>query len=180
MNWSAAGAIGEIIAAAAVIASLIIVGYQLRLGQKVERAAGQRDVLKQGRDWLLATQGDPTLFRSVSSVLMASYENADPDEQQAFFTWMFDFYLIFEQAFYMYRDGFFNQASFEGLEAVAIGIARTPGGAECWVHIQRLWGVDAKNHLSRRLQELGEEALAFDQLFPYYLSKYLSLEAERE
>ena len=49
MNWEAIGAVGEIIGAIAVIASLLFVGNQLRQGQMIERASGQRDILKQGR-----------------------------------------------------------------------------------------------------------------------------------
>ena len=174
MNWDAIGAVGELIAAVAVIGSLLFVGNQLRLGQRIERAAGQRDILKQARDWVTSTRADPELFRAVSVVMASSYNNASADEKHLFFTWMFDYFLVFEQGYYMHRDGFLNDASFDGLEAVALGIAATPGGAECWVHIQNIWGLDARTHLLARQRLLGDSVVTLFDIFPYFRDKAIA------
>ena len=84
MNWEAIGAVGEIIGAIAVIASLLFVGNQLRQGQMIERASGQRDILKQGREWFKSTQNNPELFRVISNVMMSGYDSATPDEKISF------------------------------------------------------------------------------------------------
>jgi len=174
MNWDAISAVGEVVAAVAVIGSLLFVGNQLRLGQRIERAAGQRDILKQARDWMTCTQTDPELFRAVSSVMASSFDDANADDKHLFFTWMFDYFLVFEQGYYMHRDGFLNDASFHGLEAVALGIADTPGGSECWVHIQAIWGLDARTHLLARQEQLQNSVVSLYQFFPYFKDKALA------
>ncbi len=166
MNWEAIGAVGEILAAATVVASLLFVGYQLRQSQRAERAAGQRDLLNQGRSWYISTRSDPSLFGAVSE-LLEEYETADPIKQHLFDTWAFDFLLITEQVLYMHDDEFVNATSREGFENLALSILVTPGGSQWWQRIQRVWNQDHVAYMNRLLDE-RDGIPRFDDLLPHF------------
>lgn len=52
MNWEMFGALAEMLGGAAVIISLLFVGFQLRQQSNIERAKAQRDLLMQIRKWI--------------------------------------------------------------------------------------------------------------------------------
>ncbi len=166
VNWEAVGAIGEMLAAATVVASLLFVGYQLRQSQRAERAAGQRDLLKQGRAWYVSTRSSPEVFQTISE-LLEEYEEAAPEKQHVFDTWAFDYLLLTEQVLYMHDDEFVNASSREGFENLALSILSTPGGAQWWQRIQRVWNQDHVAHMNRLLQE-RHEIPRFDDLLPHF------------
>ena len=167
MNWNAIGAIGEIVGAIAVISSLLFVGYQLRQGQNIERANGQREMLKQARDWWALTRSDIELNHAVNK-LIHNYTDGDSRQQHLFYSWFWDLLLLVEQAFYMHRDGFMNEASFVGFETTAISLIKTPGGDECWKHAREIWGEDARRHILSRIEELGDDVPLFYDLWPHF------------
>ena len=167
MNWEAIGAVGEIIGGVAVIASLLFVGYQLRQGQNVERANAQREILKQGRDWFALTREDPELHDTVRS-LIYDYDKGSAREQHLFYSWFWDYLQVFEQAYYMHRDGFLNDASFEGAATAAISLINTPGGNSCWNHAKEIWGEDARSYTIERLRTTGGDVPPFYDLWPHF------------
>ena len=168
MNWEAIGAVGEIGGALAVIASLLFVGYQLKQGQNVERANGQREMLKQARDWFALTRHDEVLNQTVES-LMSDFSKGNSRQQHLFYSWFWDLLLLVEQAYYMHRDGFMNDASFTGFEITLISLIKTPGGAACWQQASGVWGEDARNHIIQRMQDSTEDIQPFDTLFPHFV-----------
>ena len=166
MNWEALGAVGEIIAAAAVIASLLFVGYQLRQSQRAERAAGQRDVLRQAREWIVGPRDDPATFRTIAK-LLEEFESASPDEQLVFDSWAFDCLLLIEQVIYMHDDEFLNETSRRGFEAVMLSILVTPGGAQWWKRAKKIWNQDHADYFDRLLEERSGTP-RYDTLYPHY------------
>ena len=72
MGWEAAGAIGEVIGALAVIGSLLFVGNQLRQSQDIAKGNAQRELLLGAADWMSATRHDPELFDVVSRLLRSA------------------------------------------------------------------------------------------------------------
>ncbi len=170
MNWEAIGAVGELAAAVAVVASLLFVGYQLRQSQRAERAAGQRDLLRQGRDWYVSSRTHPELF-AVIAELLEDYDGASPEKQHLFDTWAFDYLLLLEQALYMLDDGFINETSSTGFENLALSILRTPGGAQWWTRASQVWNQDHVAHMNRRLAELDDDFPRVDEMLDHFAAE---------
>jgi hypothetical protein len=179
MNWEAVGAIGEITAAVTVVASLIFVGYQLRQGQRSDRAAGQRDIHKQAREWYVSPRTHPGLFEVIAEVLQ-DWDGAPPEKQVLFDTWAFDYLLLVEQVMYMHRDGFINDASSEGFVNVALAIMATPGGAQWWLQVRQFWGQDAVEYLESQLAEKGGDIPPFDETLSHFGAQFRSMKGRAE
>jgi hypothetical protein len=69
MNW-------EMFGGAAVIASLVFVGYQLRQQSNIERAKAQRDPLMQIREWVSLPSQNKDYFNAIQRCL-DDFDNAD-------------------------------------------------------------------------------------------------------
>lgn len=166
MNWVALVAIAEILGSIAVVASLIFVGYQLRQGQLIERANAQRDLLVQAREFITALAKDEKQFDAVRDCFR-DFDGADDIDKERFNAWAFNLLHIMEQAYYMHKDGFLNDASFNGFEQGMLAIIRTKGGGQWWKLSYNLIGKDVGNYLAKRLDEIGDSVQPWDELLPY-------------
>jgi hypothetical protein len=174
MNWEALGAIGELVAAAGVMGTLLFVGIQVRLSNqqtsqanKIAAADSQRDLLKQAAGFFHLTLDNPTVLRDVRLGLM-SYDNASHETKNNFATWAFALLHITEQCVYMNDEDLITGSSFKGFETAALGIIVTPGGAEWWVHTKKVIGATVVEHLDRRLIELEGITPPFYELFTQF------------
>jgi hypothetical protein len=166
MEWEAIAAYAEMLGACAVVASLLFVGYQLRQSRFIERANAQRALLMQCRDFMAIPGRDEATFEAIRTCL-AEFDEADAFERERFNAWAFNFLLLFEQVVYMRQDGFVNDGSFYRFEQAMLSIIRTRGGAQWWRYSFRIIGVDVGNHLTARLEELGDTVPPWDELLPH-------------
>lgn len=167
MNWEAIGAIGEIVAAAAVIGSLLFVGSQLRQSRYIERANAQRDLLKQASEWMSSPSLDSDIFEAVRQCL-EDFHGADPIVKDRFNGWAFRLLFIMEQAHYMRQDGLINDGSFDGFERAMLSIISARGGRQWWAHAYNVIGADVGEHLATRLAEVGDSVPPWDELLPHF------------
>ena len=147
MNWNAAGAIGEILGALAVLITLIAIYFQIRQSQVLERESAQRHLLEQSRSFMKSLSLDEQLFNDVRACLH-DYSSQPPFLQQRFHGWGFDLLFIIEQAFYQHREGLINQSSFDGFTNAILSIIKCPGGRQWWDTVARpLLGREAGDYL---------------------------------
>jgi len=130
MNWEAIGAIGEIVGAAGVIATLIYLAIQIRQNTIATNRAAVRDTVESNTTALasLLDEGVSELFikglkslDSLSDVERYRFDNA-------FYQWVSSC----EQAFIDKRDGIFAAESFLVYENAIVGYLLTPGGKQWW------------------------------------------------
>jgi len=130
MNWEAIGAIGEIVGAAGVIATLIYLAIQIRQNTTAtNRAAVRRTVESNGAALAsLLDEGVAELFvrglkslDSLSEVERYRFDNA-------FYQWVSSC----EQAFIDKRDGTFSADSLLVYQNAVVGYFLTPGGKQWW------------------------------------------------
>ena len=152
LNWEAIGATGELIAAVAVVGSLLFVGSQLRQARFVERANAQRDLLRQASDWVSSTSSDSELFKAVRECLQ-EFNGAAPIVRDRFNSWAFTFPFITESAYYKRENDFSHDNSFKGIEQVLLSIIATRGGKQWWALAYQIVGADVGNHIKKRLEE---------------------------
>ena len=168
--------IGQTVAVIAILASLVAIWLQMRQSQKMERAAAQRDLLKSVADWSeklnnLQDGGD-ALARG-----LVSFDDADAQIKGAVQTFVGNFVFITESALNMYKDGFFSEGTWQGIEGAALALLRTPGGREYWGTAQHVIGPEIVGHLNQRLAEVDPDLPNFIDLIPSMRTRLAELDA---
>ena len=155
----------QIIAVLAILGSLIAIWFQMRQNQMVERADSQRELLAKAVQWTNTVRDDKELLDVVAR-LLEDYASADPADQARFFAWGFELLMTVEMAMYMHKDGFMNDASYDGFMQVGMSVIKTPGGQEWWEEVRHIWGADAVEELAKRMSEIGNQVPPYNELRP--------------
>jgi len=137
MNWNAIGAAGEVVGAAAVIASLVYLAVQIRQNTRSVRRASARQSGEKNATALRAFADYPELF-SGEFMGLDRLDNLDPSQRQRF-DMIFGMWMqAIEQTFADVRDG-----SLEPEYGVPYGdylkqLFSCPGGQHWWSE-HRAW-----------------------------------------
>ena len=161
------GAVAEMLGGAAVLASLIFVGYQLRQQAYIERAKAQRDLLMQGREWVSLPSRNRECFKAIQ-LCLNDFDGADSWSRQQFWDWATSVLLLFESALYMKADDLINDGSYIRFEQLVLAISRTQGGAQWWTYVYNIIGTDVAEHIDARIKELGDTVPPWDELLPHF------------
>jgi hypothetical protein len=159
--------LGDAVGGLAVVVTLLYLAYEIRQTARIERAAGQRDLLAQLRGWVELGARQPELFE----VLRCGTHDWDglPDaEKEQFHAWALSLLLLAEQALYMRNDRFINEASFRGIEQAALAVVATPGGRSWWRSVRGLLGRDVAAHLDAALAGRPAGAKHWSELLPHW------------
>jgi len=148
MDWTAIGAIGEVLGAAAVVASLLYVGRQVKQNALALGAEAQRNAIGSFREISFEVVRDPTLmdinFRGSSNLA-----NLDEGERLRFFYLTYNFLKAGEQVHYLYTNGELDEDTWSGLRTVFHSYASSPGVQAYWEERQSMF--------SRRFAEFVEK-----------------------
>ena len=167
MNWTALGAVAEALAALAILVSFLFVKQQIKQNHEMSKASNQREILNAIRDFFALTRSDPEQFDAVARCLK-EYEGADARSKHIFYMWAVDFMLIAEQAWYVRRDRYINEASYIGVENLCLSILLTEGGQKIWPLVRDSWGEDVRVHIQARLQNVGENFPKYYDIVPHF------------
>jgi len=167
MTLEALYEVSQIVAVVAILGSLIAIFFQMRQGQKIARAASQRDLLNHAAEFIKLALDNPTVLEDIRRGLM-EYDNAPTVTKSNFSTWAWVYMFIMEQCIYMNKDGLITKSSFDGFETGALGIISTPGGHQWWQHTKKIIGVDVSRHLDARLTALGGKTPPYYELLTQF------------
>ncbi len=167
MNWDAIGAIGEIIGAAVVAITVAYLAYQTRQASRATRAEAQRDLLHQLREWWHLSLQFPELFDVVVKGL-DDWRGLQPNERNQFNAWAWSLLNLIEQAFFVHRDGFANEPSFEGLLNALVALTATPGGSAWWAQARDVINDDVSSVIDLRIAQRTASSPDWYSLFPEY------------
>ena len=131
MNWDAVGAIGEIVGAAAVIATLIYLGKQIRDSARAARSAAVTD----------ATNAIQALYQQLGSDPQSSQHflrglrdyDAMPELDQ--FQWlmmMHAFFIAFQRSFFLAHEGTLDVRLRDSIGTAIISVNHLPGVRRYW------------------------------------------------
>jgi hypothetical protein len=166
VNLQDFGAIGEAVGGPAVVVTLLYLAYQFKQTAAIERAAGQRDLLKQVRAWWELSLDHPDLFDQIRRGLQ-DWDSLEPVEQDRVNAWAFSFFNLIEQVEYMHRDGFINEASHQGFIEAAVAIAATPGGRTWWASARNVIGDDISDPMDEQLANRSASVPNWDTIMPH-------------
>lgn len=156
MNWDAIGAIGEIIGAAGVIATLIYLAIQIRQNTTAMNRTTVRQALESNNAALTSL-----LDEGVSELFVRGLKSLDDLSEveryrfdNAFFQWVGSC----DQAFIDKRDGNFSADSFVVYENAIVGYLITPGGKQWWEESQAWFSPAFREDVDRLCSKPSAEA----------------------
>ena len=123
MNWEAIGAIGEIIGAAAVVATLGYLAIQMRQANLHAKSQVRQRMIEQTQDELYIAVSDPSIHE-----LFVRDETLDPNEQVKLNAYLVSFMRQREWEWFQYEDGVIDKRAHESYYAVIpllLGTERT-------------------------------------------------------
>ncbi len=148
MNSESWKGIAEIVGIAAIVASLVLVAYELRQNSAVAAAQAVFD-LNTAVDSAYRTRAqDPVLDELVDN------GHSEPDalserELSQFFAWLRADMNLIEAAWFHYNNGLISQGNFDGYITATCSRVDTPGG-------QQYWAVEAKFFASEFRKSIDE------------------------
>ncbi|MEQ8693996.1 MAG: hypothetical protein RIC85_01545, partial [Gammaproteobacteria bacterium] len=115
MNWEAAGAIGEIVGAVAVVVSLVYLAVQIRQNSKIVAANTFQSISATSADIAMRLAESPELSELMSKGF-SHPETFTPKETTQFQLFLRASFRNYENYYYQYRLGYFEEEIWAGYE----------------------------------------------------------------
>ncbi len=131
MNWDAIGAIGEILGAIAVVATLIYLTVQLRQNSLQLRLGSSQTAASNYSGRVIAVLSDPESL-SVFRKGLRSYSALTQDEQARFHATMLGFQTSFTTNRELYLEDVISESLFNAWADDWVRILKCPGAGEWW------------------------------------------------
>lgn len=122
------GAIGEVIGAAAVVASLLYLAAQIRQSSKIAKASTTQALLGHSAQMNTAAAGN--IAPVMAKVLSA--QELTPDERYQYFAYMLAAFAQSWQAHHQYANGMLEREVFEAYERRTLSFLVRPNAREFW------------------------------------------------
>ncbi len=131
MNWEAVGAVGEILGAGTVVATLFYLARQVRHATAVSRAASRQAIAQMNIDtW--APSLDPQVLATAASKPFVG-EEMTPEESGNYIRWILMRMRFLENAHYQYREGLLDEAEWRGYASlIKTLVGPDSRGEEVW------------------------------------------------
>jgi len=130
VNWDAIGALGEIIGAIAVVASLIYLAGQIRTQNREARVSAMHDISVGFRDAInnFASEEVCAIFIKANK----DYDSLSDVEAQMLIVLMGQFFRAFEEAYIQYDEGRLDQRSWNAITKYYLKIISAPAMQTGW------------------------------------------------
>ena len=132
MNWTAIGAVGEVLGAVAVVLTLVYVAAQVRHNTTALNRAASADAIAGIRHWNQTLIDDPTMVR-IFGQGVEDMNGLDEDGRARFAVLIFNWLKTFEDMHYQFSKGAMEPEVWQGWERLG-GIYFTRQG------IRQYWG----------------------------------------
>jgi hypothetical protein len=130
MNWEAIGAVGELVGAFGVIATLAYLAVQVRQATNSVQGAAELEASKQFTDWHARITNSLEL-RTIWDKGAADQVLSDVERVQ--YVWLIaELFFMVEGFFRQYRRGLISKATWEPLEMAVVSALATVQGAAWW------------------------------------------------
>ena len=130
MNWDAIGAIGEIVGAIAVIATLFYLATQIRQGINSVQGATELDASKQFSEWHARITGSSELRRAWDKA--AADEELTEDEHSAYVWLIAELFFLLEGFYRQYQRRLISDSSWDPLKTSLLTVLKNRIVAEWW------------------------------------------------
>lgn len=131
MSIQELGALGELIAAVATIATLVFLAVQIRNGNTAARTTAELELPQQFAEWHARASMQPDLQR-IWDQAAVDFESLGPEEVRKFRWLVAELFLVFESAYFAHRGGVLSQPSWSTKLDTIIGLLENPIILEWW------------------------------------------------
>ena len=156
MNWEAIGAIGEILGAIVVVATLFYLAKQTKQSVDLNKTVEQRVLIDQCNYYFRVTIDTENLSAVRSG--LRSYRKLNRDDQAKAWVVINQWINHYEKCMYAHDAGMLPTSVMVAFRNFALSILVTPGGKEFWEDCGHLFGQD--------LQDKINEAFSSSELPP--------------
>ena len=132
MNWEAIGAIGEILGAVAVVATLGYLAIQIRQNTASSQAATELEATKILGAWLSRGGVDDDLPRLWDEVATADEDQLPSGDYRRYMFWVAELFHLAEGVFVQFQRGFLSKETWEEWERIMAGFLQTPPVKDWW------------------------------------------------
>ena len=156
MNWEAAGAIGEIIGASAVVLSVIYLYFQIKKQTEESRLAATRELSAQTMELMSVLLANPELVtRYGKSVQM--YEDL-PNEERLWAAMLFQrMFRIIEQQLMHSKNSHVEEVYFESVEKTIQEMLSFPGVQQWWEKSNYMFSEMLREYVQPQLEIAKEK-----------------------
>jgi hypothetical protein len=131
LNLDTAHKLTELLAAIAVIVSLIFVGLEVRQNTIAVQSAAAQSVHENFTNWYTSLQSDDSLI-AITTRGMQDYEGLNTTEKGQFIAVFMNFSSHTQNAFYKWQEGLLPPERWRAWEFVAMNFFSTSGGQAFW------------------------------------------------
>ena len=136
MNWAAIGAVGEILGAIAVLATLVYLAAQIRQNSQFVKAATYHSTMRARNEFNFAVATTPEL----SALLIRAGDKRvtlDADERQRFNSLMWGLFNLFEDSVVQHDHGLLTPDSWESTRWAMADMLKS-SGVRAWVSLNQV------------------------------------------
>lgn len=140
MNWEAIGAVGEIVGAAAVVATLAYLASQIRVQIREARVASVHELLEGFRDIMVSLEDPSKAEVWVEGIL--GLERLSGAQRLQFFALFQHTMRLLEEAYFQYQEQRFDSRVWTGFATQLEDIMATKGFQDVWALRQHTYSED--------------------------------------
>ncbi len=152
MNWEAIGAVGEILGAIAVVATLFYLATQIRQSTRLARANMSKDLFLATRAATLEMAANPELGK-----IMADIRGHDVDVQRQDMFYQ-SFFRLYEIVVTLYNQGFVDEGIYQSYVATIRMFCGTDPFEEYWQRNQQTFQGDFRVFVETQMNEIRKAA----------------------
>lgn len=153
------GSIGEIVAAAATVATLVYLAFQIRANTVAVQATAAQSVHEAFASWYHLLAADASLSQLVVNGLR-DYSSLSETDKARFVATFMAFLSYCQDAFIKWREGSLSPDLWRGWELVMMNLVNAPGGKEFWAERGYCFGERFQNHVENDIMKRNPHAQA--------------------
>ena len=158
MNWEAIGAIGEVVGAIGVIASLLYLALQIRGDAKAKRASAVHDQTDAYRDFLKTMAADGELA-AIYMRGIRDFSSVEGSDLVRFGSALGFLFRVFDEAYYHWSEGNLETHVWHGFEAPIADMLAYPGVRSWWSTRSHWYSTKFQEFVSDKESQIGAPSL---------------------
>ena len=152
MNWEAVGAVGEILGALAVVASLVYLAIQIKSQNRESRIAAVHDVLEAYRNQISVLTDES--FSKLYIRGLSDFEGLDDAERMRLTSGVHGVFRVWEEAFYLLKESRLDDNHWVGMDRLCADLKASQIGEHAWELRKHGYSVEFQKYVDSR--EPGE------------------------
>lgn len=167
MNWEAVGAVGEVLGALVVLATILYLAIQTRTSVKLARSQGPQWISDGINTWLGSLRNDPELTRLIR-VALHRWSDLSHNEQTRVHSFFCEMMVHLDAIVEMSNQGLVATPLARAWIENAAGVVSTEGGAEWWSQAKFFFSPMLRHALDSRLADEENPPVPWTRA-PFYL-----------